>query len=297
MRKFAVVFCALVLACEVQASWYWPFGSDGNDFKQPRISELMEPVTDLIDEASDLASEGKVHESVEKYRKVLAELDRIERENPERAKSTEFATLRNKRAYVNAAIDEMLLRQVKQNARAVAVSDTTELERKLAEERGEIPVKVEGEVEEKKVEEEGGEPSEPVQRKSKNSAVRLPTAPPAKPTTKPATRRERAIDAIARGDYAVAEALIGEMLAEKPNGAMALNLKAALEMRQGKLDAAERTLDQAIMSNPRDYSAYYNLAMMQLQKDAGNKSVAKRYYETGRAMGGPADAELEELLK
>ena len=96
----------------------------------------MEPASELIDEASDLAADGKIDESVEKYRKALAELDRIELENPERAKSTEFATLRNKRAYVNAAIDSMLLSQVKQNAKAVAVSDTTELEAKLAEEKG-----------------------------------------------------------------------------------------------------------------------------------------------------------------
>ena len=289
MRKFAVVFCSLVLACGVQASWYWPFGSDEDGFKQPRISELMEPVTDLIDEASDLAADGKVSESVEKYRKVLAELDRIERENAERAKSAEFATLRNKRAYVNAAIDEMLLRQVKQNARTVAVSDTTELEQKLAEERGEKP---KSKVEEKSESEVAG-----VQRNGKNSAVRLPTATTTKPAAKPVTKRERAIDAIARGDYAVAEGLISEMLAAKQNGAMALNLRAAMELKQGKLDVAESTLDQAIVSNPRDYSAYYNLAMLQLQKDAGNKASAKRYYETGRAMGGPVNAELEELLK
>ena len=125
----------LVLACGAQASWYWPFGSDDVSEDAPRISELMEPATELIDEASDLAADGKVDESVEKYRKALDELDRIERENPERAKSAEFATLRNKRAYVNAAIDSMLLSQVKQNARVVAVSDTTELEKRLAKER------------------------------------------------------------------------------------------------------------------------------------------------------------------
>ena len=92
----------------------------------------MEPATALIDEASDLAGDGKSVESVEKYREALKELDRIERENPERAATSEFATLRNKRAYVNAAIDSLLLGQVKSNAKAVAVSDTTELERKLA---------------------------------------------------------------------------------------------------------------------------------------------------------------------
>ena len=105
------------------------------------------------------------------------------------------------------------------------------------------------------------------------------------------------MEAIASGDYATAEALIGEMLAAKPNGAMALNLRAAMEMKQGRFDVAESTLDQAIMSNPRSHFAYYNLAVLLLQKDAGNKAVAKRYYETGRAMGGPEDAVLEALVK
>lgn len=294
MRKIAVIFFALVFAGGIQASWYWPFGSDEGPEESPRrISELMEPATKLIDEASDFASDGKVDESVEAYRKALMELDRIERENPERAKGSEFATLRNKRAYVNAAIDSMLLGQVKRNAKAVAVSDTTELERKLAEERGEKP-KSEVVVEEKSESEVVD-----VQRNVKNSAVRLPTTTTTetKPAPKPATKREQAMDAIASGDYATAEALINEMLAAKPNGAMALNLRAAMEMKQGRFDVAEDTLDQAIMSNPRSHFAYYNLAMLLLQKDAGNKASAKRYYETGRAMGGPEDSVLEALIK
>ena len=283
MRRIALFTVVLTFACGVRASWYWPFGSDDEDSSAPRISELMEPATELIDEASDLASDGKIDESVEKYREVLEKLDRIERENPERAKSAEFATLRNKRAYVNAAIDSMLLGQIKQNAKVVAVSDTTELEKKLAEERGE---KSESEV-------------VGVQRNGKNSTVRLPTTATTetKPASKPATKRERAIEAIANGDYAAAELVIGEILAAKPNSAMALNLKAAMEMRQGKLDAAEKTLDQAISTNPKNPSAYYNFALLTLQRDADNKSVAKRYYETGRMMGGAADPQLEALFK
>ena len=269
----------LVLACGVQASWYWPFGSDDMGEDAPRISELMEPATELIDEASDLAADGKVDESVEKYRKALDELDRIERENPERAKGAEFATLRNKRAYVNAAIDSMLLSQVKQNAKVVAVSDTTELEKKLAEERGEKKVKVEGEGEQRK----------------KTSTVHLESSPSPLPA-KPATKRDQAITDIANGDFAAAGLLIKEMLEAKPNGAMALNLKAALEMKQGNFKEAEKALDQAISVHPHDPSAYYNLALLSMQKD-GNKSVAKRYYETGRAMGGAADPQLEALFR
>lgn len=295
MRKLAVIFYTLALAGGVQASWYWPFGSDEGLNETPRrISELMEPATKLIDEASDLAADGKVNESVETYRKALFELDRIERENPERAKKAEFATLRNKRAYVNAAIDSMLLGQVKANAKAVAVSDTTELERKLAEERGvkdsSSAARTSGLDEEKSELEAVG-----VQRKG-TSAVHLESSPSPQ-SAKPTTKREQAMDAIANGDYATAEALIKEMLAAKPNGAMALNLRAAMEMKQGRFDVAEDTLDQAIMSNPRSHFAYYNLAILLLQKDIGNKASAKRYYETGRAMGGPEDATLEALVK
>lgn len=282
MRGFAIFSFTLVLAYGVQASWYWPFGSDDESGNEPRISELMEPATELIDEASDLAADGKIDESVEKYRKALDEIDRIERENPERAKSTEFATLRNKRAYVNAAIDSMLLSQVQQNAKVVAVSDTTELEKRLAAEKG----------------------AKDSSSTARTSGVDVAAEPSnLKPQTpnlklaKPLTKRDQAIADIASGDYAAAELIIREMLEAKPNGAMALNLKAALEMKQGKFAEAERTLDQAVSSNPRDPSAYYNLALLLLQKDAGNKSSAKRYYETGRAMGGAADPQLEALLK
>ena len=282
MRGFSLFSFILVLACGVQASWYWPFGSDDVSEEAPRISELMEPATELIDEASDLAADGKVDESVEKYRKALEELDRIERENPERSKSAEFATLRNKRAYVNAAIDSMLLSQVKQNARVVAVSDTTELEKKLAEERGakdsSSTARTSGVRGDDPKADKPSKPSRPVE------------------SSRPLTKRDQVIVDIANGDYAAAELLIKEMLEANPNGAMALNLKAAVEMKQGNFKEAERTLDRAISTNPRNPSAYYNLALLSLQKD-GNKSAAKRYYETGRAMGGAADSQLEALFK
>ena len=276
MRKVVLFSIALSFACGVQASWYWPFGSDDTEEDAPRISELMEPATELIDEASDLAGDGKIDESIEKYRKALDELSRIEQENPERVKSAEFATLRNKRAYVNAAIDSMLLSQVKQNAKVVAVSDTTELEKKLAEER------------------EAKKAAGKIKKKGESGKVKAASNP--KPT-KPATKREQAMADIANGDYAAAEIVIKEMLAAKPNSAMALNLKAAMELKQGKVEEAEKTLDQAVAANPRNPSAYYNLALLLLQKDAGNKSSARRYYETGRAMGGAADPRLEALLK
>ena len=275
MGKICFLAFVLTTVCSVQASWYWPFGSDEAEGKsKPRLSELMESASLLIDEASDLAADGKIDESVEKYRKALLELDRIELENPERAKTSEFATLRNKRAYVNAAIDAMLLGQVQANAKAVAVSDTTELERRLAEERGE---KKPG---------------------SEQTAVAQPPTPTAseKPA-KPLAKRELAMADMVKGYFASAEVVINEMLEAKPNSALALNLKATMLARQGNLKEAQAVLDQSIMSNPRDYHAYYNMAILVLQENPANKKSARRYYETGRTYGGPKNPDLEAVFQ
>ena len=279
MGRIGLFLLMLMLAGGAAASWYWPFGSDDSDPKpMRRLSELMEPVSLLIDEASDLAADGKAQESIEKYRAALAELDTIEMENPERAASAEFATLRNKRAYVNAAIDSLLLGQVRANAKSVAVSDTTALERRLEAEKAK------------------GEPRQEAQ------AVAAKPVVAAKPEEKaekaaPLSPREQVMADIEAGNFEAAAVRISDMLEEKPNNALALNLKAMMESAQGKTKEAETTLDQAIMSNPRSHFAYYNMASLILQANPGNKRVAKRYYETGRAVGGPVDPQLEEALR
>ena len=283
MTRFVVFASVIALAGGLRAAWYWPFGSENEGSgDEPRISELMEPASLLIDEAVDLAAEGKTNEAVENYRKALAELDRIERENPDRAKSTEFATLRNKRAYVNAAIDTILLKQIKDHERAVATTDTTALEKKLAEERSAKAKKTEKAKEAPRTAE--AKPAE--QAKSQPSQSSQP----------PLTTRERAMAAISSGKFKAAEALIEQMLKEKPNGAAGLNLKAVLMARQGKFKEAEEALDQAIQSNPKSHFAYYNMARLLIQMHPDDTSAAKRYYETGRAVGGPEDADLEAQL-
>lgn len=284
----------LALSASAGASWYWPFGSDGDEKKTPRLSELMEPASLLIDEATDLASEGKVRESVEKYRKALVELDKVEAEDPKRAEAPEFATLRNKRAYVNAAIDSLLMSEVKDNARAVSVSDTTALERRLKAERAGIKLDESGKIVDPPETPSGTNETATAAGEAPPKAVEPPAAPV---EPQPTTKRERIIYAISRGDAETASKLIDEMLSEKPNNALALNLRAALESRQGKLREAEATLDQAIMSNPRSPHAYYNMAYLLLQRDPSNVSSARRYYETGRAMGGAPDPNLEEAFK
>lgn len=314
MNKFFAFTLISFLSLTAPASWYWPFSSDEKE--PPRLSELMEKASELIDEASDLAADGKVSESVAKYREALAELDRVESENPDRIDKPEFATLKTKRAYISAAIDSMLLSQAKQSARAIAVSDTGELEKKLKAERGELveepqvtapqaeerapeelPEVVEAIKDEKRAKVQAKVKKVKAETKAKAKAKTKAKKAKGKTVKKPSTPREMVIEAIAKGDYAKADEVIAKMLEETPNNAMALNLKAVCECSQEKYEQAEATLDQAIRSNPRDYHAYYNMAMLYLQAKSDKKSAARRYYETGRTFGGPEDAELEAELK
>ena len=286
LLSFALV---LALCAGAEASWYWPFSSD-DETKPPRVSELMEPASVMIDEAYDLADEGKTSEAVEKYRAALAELDRIEAENPDRVKEPEFNTLKNKRATVRAAIDSLLLSEAQDNARTIAVSDTTELQKKYDAKRRKAT----------KMEERGAAKPEPESGATTEVAAEL-EAPAEQPKVielpqKPKSKMAIALEDLAKRDFAAVELTVKEILEERPNDAAALNLKAAAEMAQGDAKAAEKTLDQAIMSNPRGYHAYYNMARL-MSGMKGNKSGAKRYYEAGRSLGGPVDAKLEVLLK
>ncbi len=289
MARLLIIIGALVVAQGVQAAW-WPFGSDEDE--KPRLSTLMEPASLMIDAASDYADEGKVDEAVAEYRKALAELDRVEAENPERAATSEFATVRNKRAYVSAAIDSLLMDQARRNAKSVAVSDTRELEAKLAAEKaGSAPAP--------KNLKPGESPRvhETATRQAKMDALHKILA------ANPKDRRARiglAMEDLRAGEYDSAQLMINELLQEKPNDAAALNLRAALEMEKGENAAAEKTLTQAIQSNPRSYYAYYNMARLFLKtrKGAEGRDSARRYYETGRDYAnGPVDKKLEGEVK
>ena len=269
MKQLVSIFVALALGAGASGAWYWPFSSE--DEKPPRVSELMEDASIMIDEAYDLSADGKTSEAVDKFREALRELDRIEMENPDRVKEPEFNTLKNKRATVTAAIDSLLLNEVQTNAKAISVTDTTELQKKYdakvaARRRGAADV-------------------------PHNTAGQKPSAADA-----PRTSLERAMAALKVKDYDAVERAVAEMLAKDAKDSVALNLRAATELAKGDAQAAENTLDQAIMASPSSYYAYYNMARLMVRAK-GNKDAARRYYDTGRRYGGPKDAALEGMLK
>ena len=312
------------------ASWYWPFGSD--EEAPPRISELMEPATELIDSASDLAEQGKDNEAIAEYRAALVALARIEAENPDRADKPEFATLRNKRAYVEAAIDSLQLDQARRNAKPVAITDTTELEkkykakkeaeRKAREAPEATPSEAEGAAAAKEVDEalakrDGGrspaetkpaeadgqaeEAAEDESARERKAALAEVAAAKEALAANPDDRRAKLRLAIAHlkaGDYDNALVSVKDILSSRPNDAAALNLRASIESEKGDTAAAEKTLDQCIRSNPRSPYAYYNMARLILATRGENGSAsARRYYENSLLFGGAKDEALEKSLR
>ena len=298
MVRFGAFAVAATLSLGALGSWYWPFGSDDEEVI-PRVSELMEPASTNIDAATDFEYDGKFDEAIACYAAALRALDMIEAEYPDQMKKPELTTVKTKRAYVKTKIDTLKFLQVKENSKAVAVSDTTELEKKLAEEKAAAAKAA------TPATEPAAEGPTPAHAAEMPASAPAPAAPAAKRAAKRAapapskalSRQQRIAKAIADGDYAAADADIAETLRTKPNDAAALNLRAMMESAQGKFRDAEHTLDQAIQSNPKSYHAYYNMARLILRAYPDNKDGARRYYETGRAMGGPRNAALEEAVK
>lgn len=297
MNKLAILLSIFALCNSAEASWYWPFGGGENKSKM-RVSSLIEPASLLIDEASDLSAEGKVSEAVSKYRAALDELDRIEAENADRVGSAAFATLRNKRAYVNAAIDSLLLKDAQQNARAVSVSDTTELEKRLAAERAAARGETAADAAVNPAEGEKASRASGANIAPADSARRARLE--AELAKNPRDRRIRlrlvAEDIRARR-YDDALDAIDKLLSERANDPAALNLRAAVETETGDYARAERTLDQSIRNNPQSHYAYYNMARLILMtRGERGRTAARGYYEAGRKRGGPEDRALEARL-
>lgn len=322
-RLTALALCALaavVFAPASRASWYWPFGSDGGNGGKARLSELMADATEAMDNAADLAADGKTSEAVAEYRKVLAELDKVEFENPDRAATSEFASVRTKRAIVNAAIDSLLMAQARENAKAVAVTDTTELERRFAEMRASRRGAVQGAASQgasaAPAPAPGGAAEQPKlesqmadfvakerarARQVKRSAARAKTEATIAELLKadPSSRKARVMRAglmMGDGDVAAAKETLREVLATAPDDVPALNMLAVCLATEGDYAEADGVLSQAMQANPRDYHAYYNMANLMLQA-TGDREVARRCYEAGRGVGGPEDKAMEESFR
>lgn len=289
MRMFSRIFSVcfvLGLTMSAQAAWYWPFGYDEDSTNAPpRLHRLLEKANDYIELAEDESANGNGDKAIENYKLALAELDRVEQAHPERAESTEFAPLRNRRAACTAAIDTIRFAQVNENERAVAVSDTTELQKKWNRKHG---IKVPGE-DDSKDEGTAGKKDESVKGGAEKEVKE-------RPSVSFDTRLGMALDELRQRNYASATLILQDLQKEKPEDLNLLLLQAAAQSGTGSNFAARRTLEKAIKLHPKAYQPYYNLAFLSL-KLGENVETAREYYEIGREEGhGPRNAELERRL-
>ena len=283
---------ALGLSLSASAAWYWPFdfGPDSTN-KPPRLHRLLEKANEYIELAEDEALDGDGDKAIENYRLALKELDRVEAENPDRAESPEFAPLRNKRATCSAAIDAIRFAQVNENKRAVAVSNTTDLERKWRIKHG-----LQTLADEAFAKQEAAKTNAAAQASSPASAA---TNAPAAKTPPPAAsydvRLKEALAEVRKGDYATADRLLDGLEEERPDDLNLLLIRSAAQVGVGSLFAARRTLERAMKAHPKSYLPCYNLANLALRLNE-NLDVARDYYEQGRALGGPRNEALERRL-
>ena len=308
--KYILSFIAVMAACAglaVHAAWYWPFGDDEDSpDRPPRLHRLLENANDLIEQAEDASLDGDADKALELYNAALTNLVDIAEKNPDRAEKPEFAPLRNKIAATSAAIDSIRFAQVNQNIRAVAVTDTTELQRKYDEEQAQK--KGINKVLEPKKDKDASKPAE---KKKDEPAPKQPTATTATPAPQPEAKSlpppasiagvdekiQMALKELQAKDYAAADLLLADLEKERKNDLNVLILRAAAQNGLKYHLAARRTLEKAMRAHPKSYLPYYNLAYLMFKiEDAGVQS-ARQYHELGRSLGGPRDAKLESRLK
>ncbi len=293
-----------------RAAWYWPFGVDEDSpDSKPRLHRLLENANDLIEQAEDAALDGDAEKALELYNSALTNLVDVAEKNPDRADKPEFAPLRNKIAATSAAMDSIRFSQVEQNVRAVAVTDTTELQRKYDEEqarkKGVLPTKKAdaGRASAPATAADSGRASAPATAASPGRAVAPATAADAgRAVASPPVdgfdeKMQTAIREIRAKDYAAADLLLEDLEKERRNDLNVLILRSAAQSGLKYYLAARRTLEKAMRAHPKSYLPYYNLAHLMFAIPGEGRESARQYYELGRALGGPRDARLEGRLK
>ena len=292
-RTLLLVFavCATLFA---HGAWYWPFGSKEDDPSKPlRLHRLLEEANNYIEIAEDEALKGNGDAALENYRLALSELDRVERENPDRAETAEFSPLRNKRAACVAAMDAIRFAQVNDNERAVSVTDTRELQKKwnkkhgikeeVKDERGKVkdegaPVAVKGE--EGKVKDEAEPVEPPVEEPVAKVEVKPVEAPAEKPVAKveekPETKME--VKPTEKPVAKVEEKSEKKQEIKDDSSDFKHRLKTALaEVRNRDYVAADLMLEELAQERPNDLNVL--LLRAAAQAGMGSNHAARRTLE------------------
>jgi tetratricopeptide (TPR) repeat protein len=292
--------------------------------KEPKVSELMKDANDMVSQAQTSYINGETKQAIELYRKALAEISKIEQENPKRVSTSEFAPVRFRKALCETEIDRIMLEEVNATARTVAVTDTSALEkkredRKKAAETNHVPEaavklsakqssedKKETMTAEAKAEQEPDKPvvvkDELEWAKDMLSVDRFEDAEKALLKilkVEPEHRDARFLMALARvqqGKHADATVVIDDLLTDNASDEPVLLLAAGSYMATGNYAKAMETLDKAMKVNPKRPDGYLNMAWLLLEMKPGKTEEPELYYRQAVKLGGPRDRDMERRL-
>ncbi len=309
----------------VAGMFLMPVSSMGKEEKPKKVSELMKDANEAMSEAQASYVDGDAKKAIELYRKALTEIGRIEKENPKRVATSEFAPVRFRKALCETEIDRIMLEEVNATARTVAVTDTTALEAKRAERKKAAETNHVPEASVKLAIKQGaGAPAAAVP-----DTADAPAAESDKPVNikeelewakemlsvdrfddvekallkilkkEPANREARFLMALARvqqGKLTDAVVVIDDLLDENPNDESTLLLAAGAHVAAGNYAKAMETLDKALKINPKRPNAYYNMAWLLLEMKPGKLDEPEMYYRQAVKLGGSRDRDLERRL-
>jgi len=295
--------------------------------KEPKASELLKEANEMMSQAQTAYVDGESKKAIELYRKALAEIARIERENPKRVSSSEFAPIRFRKALCETEIDRVMLEEVNTTARTMAVTDTSVLEAKRAERKKkaetnnlpEVTVKlavkpgpetpdgtVEAELETKGAVDKPGQPvnvkNELEWVKDMLSVDRFDDAEKALLKVlkqEPGNHDARFLMALARvkqEKHAEAAVVIDDLLADNAADEPVLLLAAGMFTAMGKYAKAMDVLDKAMKANPQRPDGYLNMAWLLLEMKTTDTKESELYYRQAVKLGGSRDRDIERRL-
>jgi tetratricopeptide (TPR) repeat protein len=293
--------------------------------KEPKVSELLKEANELMSQAQEAYVTGESKRSLELYRKALEEIARVERENPRRVSSSEFAPVRFRKALCETEIDRIMLDEVSSSARTVAVTDTSALEAKRAErkkaaETNNVPeaavrltAKTEAGVQAPAADAAAvsgaGKPAEGLNIKEelewakdmlsvdRFDAAEVPLLKVLK--AEPENRDARLLMALSRlqqGRHNDAAVVLDDLMEDNPRDETTLLLAAGAYAANGGYAKAMEALDKAMKANPQRPAGYYNMAWLLLDINPGKTDEAEMYYRKAVQLGGARDRDLERRL-
>ena len=295
--------------------------------KEPKVSELLKDANEMMSQAQTTYVDGEAKQAIELYRKALAEIARVERENPKRVSSSEFAPVRFRKALCETEIDRIMLEEVNTTARTMAVTDTRVLEAKRAERKKaaetnnlpEASVKLAVKqgaktsdadaVVEPETKGEAAEPGQPVNLKEELewakdmlSVDRFDDAEKALLKAlkqEPGSRDARFLMALVRmrqGKHAEATVVIDDLLDGNEADEPALLLAAGSYTALGNYAKAMDALDKAMKADPKRPDGYFNMAWLLLEMKPTDTTEAELYYRQAVKLGGGRDRDIERRL-